>query len=112
MTKPLFVLQTDVRDNIVYVGQGEDHWALMGKALKMETKDFHWIREELSIQVGEIMQVKARIRYRQVLQEAELLRGNDAYYLVFHQLQKGITPGQFAAIYLNDEVIASGVING
>lgn len=108
--KPLFVLQTDVLQNIVYVGQGEDHWALLGKALRMEAEEFHWIRKDLAIAMGSTLKVMARIRYRQALQEAELIRGEDGYYLIFKDLQKGITPGQFAAIYLNDEVIASGVI--
>jgi len=52
-----------------------------------------------------------RIRYRQPLQKAILQRKEDGLYILFESLQKGITPGQFAAWYDGDELIGSGVIS-
>jgi tRNA-specific 2-thiouridylase len=36
---------------------------------------------------------------------------NGGLYIIFNKLQRGITPGQFAAWYDGDEVIGSGVID-
>jgi tRNA-specific 2-thiouridylase len=35
---------------------------------------------------------------------------SEGLYLIFEELQRGITPGQFAAWYEGDELIGSGVI--
>jgi tRNA-specific 2-thiouridylase len=35
---------------------------------------------------------------------------SEGLYVVFYEPQRGITPGQFAAWYENDELIGSGVI--
>ena len=54
---------------------------------------------------------RVRIRYRQPLQDATLLRRADALYILFDSPQRGITPGQFAVWYAqDDEMIGSGVI--
>ena len=70
--EPLFVIDTDVDDNIVYVGQGKDHPGLWRKALKVDPWEIHWIRKDLKISSGETIEVMARIRYRQTLQKAIL----------------------------------------
>ncbi|MBU2020406.1 MAG: tRNA 2-thiouridine(34) synthase MnmA, partial [Bacteroidetes bacterium] len=51
-----------------------------------------------------------RIRYRQPLQTARLIKKPEGLYILFDQIQKGITPGQFAAWYKGDQLIGSGVI--
>lgn len=107
---PLFVLQTDVNENVLYVGQGEDHEGLLGKGLHITSSQMHWVRPDKALQMGESRTVMSRIRYRQALQSAELVRMEAGYYLIFDERQKSITPGQFAAIYDGDELVASGVI--
>ncbi len=108
--KPLFVIGTDVEENIVYVGQGKDHPGLFRKALKVVTDQVHWVRDDLKISEGEHMQVMARIRYRQALQEATLFVQSDALYVVFDRKQSAITSGQFVAWYQDKELLGSGVI--
>jgi tRNA-specific 2-thiouridylase len=54
--------------------------------------------------------IMARIRYRQPLQKALFIKKAGNYYLLFEELQRGITPGQFAAWYANEELIGSAVI--
>jgi len=49
-------------------------------------------------------------RYRQALQEGTLIQKEGILYILFEKSQRGITPGQFAAWYLNDELIGSGII--
>jgi tRNA-specific 2-thiouridylase len=56
------------------------------------------------------MMVLCRIRYRQPLQKAQILSGENGLYILFDEPQRGITSGQFAAWYINDELIGSGVI--
>ncbi len=108
--EPLFVLSTDIRKNIVFVGQGQDHPGLYRKGLFIKKDDIHWIRPDMEMQPGEEKAYKVRIRYRQPLQNARLLRATEGMYLVFDEMQRGITPGQFAAWYEEGELLGSGVI--
>ena len=108
--EPLFVLQTDVKDNIVYVGQGHDHPVLNRYGLFIPKNEIHWIRPDLKMKPGDHWPLLVRIRYRQALQEAALYMHNDGMYILFKEAQRGITPGQFAAWYDGEEMIGSGVI--
>ena len=109
--EPLYVIGTDVVDNIIYTGEGNKHPGLFRKALFVDHSEIHWIRQDLALEVGESMEVLGRIRYRQPLQKALLHRVESGLYMVFEQAQSAITQGQFATWYLNDELIGSGVIN-
>ena len=106
--EPLFVLATDVKENIIYVGEGKAHSGLFRYALWIDHEDIHWIRTDLIPQKP--MVVKARIRYRQPLAKATLHLTAKGLYLVFDKPQSSIAAGQFAAWYLDDELIGSGVI--
>jgi len=108
--EPLYVIGTDVDKNIVYVGMGDHHPGLYRKGLFIPHQDIHWVREDLAPTVGTSQSYRARIRYRQPLQEAVLYREPEGAYLIFEEAQRGITPGQFAAWYYEDELIGSGVI--
>ena len=109
--EPLFVIDTDVDENIVYVGQGKEHPGLFRKALKVIGDEIHWVRNDLKIPLGVRLEVKARIRYRQPLQKAMLIQQKEALYVVFEQHQSAITSGQFVAWYQNEELVGSGVIS-
>ena len=106
--EPLFVLATDVEENIIYVGEGKTHAGLYRSALWIDQEDIHWIRRDLIPQKP--MVVQARIRYRQPLAKATLHPTAKGLYLVFDKPQSAIAAGQFAAWYLDDELIGSGVI--
>ncbi len=108
--EPLFVIQVDVKNNVLFVGQGHDHPALNRKGLFVPWGEDHWIREDLKMNPGESREMLVRIRYRQPLQEAKLFARKKGLYIIFKDLQRGITPGQFAAWYDQDELIGSGVI--
>lgn len=109
--EPLFVIDTDVEENVIYTGQGKEHPGLLKKALFVTNKELHWIREDLALNNGETMPVKARIRYRQPLQKASLHKVSSGLYVEFENHQSAITEGQFVAWYINDELIGSGVIS-
>ena len=108
--EPLFVIDTDVVENVVYVGQGKSHPGLFRSALKVNLDDIHWVRQDLSNIQEKKMEVMARIRYRQTLQKATLFFHTDALYVLFNQPQSAITSGQFVAWYKDSELLGSGVI--
>ncbi len=108
--EPLFVIDTDIQKNIIYVGQGHNHPGLMRKALLVKTEDIHWIRKDLALRLGESMEVEARIRYRQPLQKAQLYLSHEGLFVNFETPQSAITSGQFAAWYIGEELIGSGEI--
>jgi tRNA-uridine 2-sulfurtransferase len=109
--KPLFVIGTDTKENIIYMGMGEDHPGLFRKGLFIPNADEHWIREDLRMKVDETRSYRARIRYRQPLAACTLHKKEEGLYIIFEKPMKSITPGQFAAWYDGEELIGSGVIN-
>ncbi|WP_298498428.1 tRNA 2-thiouridine(34) synthase MnmA [uncultured Algibacter sp.] len=109
--EPLFVIDTDVEENVIFTGQGKEHPGLYKKALFVSNEELHWIRKDLELQVGDTMEVKARIRYRQTLENATLYKVESGLYVKFENFQSAITEGQFVAWYIEDELIGSGVIS-
>ena len=107
----IFVISTDIEKNIIYVGEGHTHPGLSRLCLRVAPDELHWIRPDLEMEVGETRRYRVRIRYRQPLQDATLLRRKDGMYIMFDSAQRGITAGQFAVWYAPDgEMIGSGVI--
>ncbi len=116
---PIFVIATDIEANRIYVGEGEEHKGLWRRVLRIAPDEIHWMRPALEMAVGETRRCRARIRYRQELQDAVLLMREKGLFVVFDKPQRCITPGQFAAFYaLPDpsdpydapELLCSGVI--
>ncbi|SKB99533.1 tRNA-specific 2-thiouridylase [Soonwooa buanensis] len=106
-----FVISRDMENNIIFVGESHSFPGLHKKALKIDNSEVHWVREDLRLKAGESMRVLARYRYRQDLQEATIFQFEDAFYVEFDKPQSAIAEGQFAAWYLDDELIGSGVIS-
>ncbi|MBN3519019.1 tRNA 2-thiouridine(34) synthase MnmA [Algoriphagus lutimaris] len=108
--KPLFVIATDTKENIIYTGLGETHPGLLKNGLFVKADQIHWIREDLELAIGESARYKARIRYRQPLTWATLVRKENGLYVIFDEPQKGVASGQFVAWYNEEESIGSGTI--
>ena len=106
----LFILSTDVKENVIYVGEGDSHPGLWRPALGIPSEELHWVNPDHALTMGGERRCQVRIRYRQPLQEATLLRRDGGWYILFDEPQRGITAGQFAALYDGDELFASGVI--
>ncbi|MBT8304314.1 MAG: tRNA 2-thiouridine(34) synthase MnmA [Bacteroidia bacterium] len=109
--EPLFVIDTDVEENVIYTGQGKSHPGLYRRALYVSNSELHWVREDLELRTDEVMEVFARIRYRQPLQKAKLHKVESGLYVEFEDPQSAITEGQFVAWYIDDELLGSGVIS-
>ena len=106
----IFVIATDVPRNIIYVGEGHTHKGLSRSCLRIANEDIHWIRTDLAMADGEIRRYRVRVRYRQPLQDAFLIKRENGLFLLFDTPQRGISDGQFAAWYsTDDEMIGSGV---
>ena len=50
--EPLFVIDTDVEENVIYVGEGKFHPGLFRDTLKVEQEEVHWIRSDLTPEIG------------------------------------------------------------
>ncbi len=108
--EPLFVIGTDVNRNIIYVGEGKQHPGLFRKGLFIANEDVHWLRNDMQLPINEEKEFDVRIRYRQPLEKATLYQKEEGVYILFEDEQRGVTSGQFAAWYKDDELIGSGVI--
>ncbi|MFI3248120.1 MAG: tRNA 2-thiouridine(34) synthase MnmA [Rikenellaceae bacterium] len=107
----LYILGTDVETNVIYVGEGDSHPGLYRRALKIELDELHYVNPTAKIGIGESARFMVRIRYRQPLQSATLYIREDGAYILFDEPQRGIAGGQFAALYRDEELVASGVIS-
>ena len=109
--EPLFVIETDVIENIIYTGEGKLHKGLYRSVLFVSNDEVHWIREDLQLNTHESLEVEARIRYRQPLEKAILYKVDNGIFVEFQNPQSAIQEGQFVAWYKNEELLGSGVIS-
>jgi len=110
-TDPLFVIQTNTKTNTIYVGEGEDHLGLYRPGLLIKNEDIHFVKQTDEMVDGDQKKYQIRIRYRQKLFQARLVKTNEGLEIFFNQPQKAIAKGQFAAWYEKDVLIGSGVIS-
>jgi tRNA-specific 2-thiouridylase len=108
---PSFVIGTDTVNNLVFSGQTDEHPGLNRIALKLDDQQMNWINQSYAISEGQQLECLVRIRYRQQLRPATLIRKESGCYILFPEKERGITPGQFAAWYIEDELVGSGIIH-
>ena len=108
---PLFVIMKDIDKNILYVGMGSDHPALFKKALFISNKDIHWVRNDLTLEPNETIEVYFRVRYRQPLERGKIFMYKSGLFILFDRPISSIASGQFASWYIENELIGSGVIS-
>ena len=108
--EPLFVLATNIQDNIIFVGMGKNHPGLYRKDLRIKTNEIHWLIKHDAMPINTQKDYLVRIRHRQKLQKAKLIREKDYLYILFQSKQRGISKGQFATWYQKNELIGSGPI--
>lgn len=101
-SEPLYVLGVDVEKRQVIVGE-KAHLS----SSEMVVEHVNWVYPPLR----ESMKVQCRIRYRHHGVEAELFAGeNGAVRVVFDRPQSGVTPGQAAVFYNDNDVVGGGWI--
>ncbi len=109
--KPSFVVGLDVVSNTVYSGQTDEHPGLNKFALKIASEEIHFVSSRFDREKLNGLKCDVRIRYRQALQRGSVIVKDTGVYVLFDEIQRGVTPGQFAAFYLDGELIASGIIS-
>jgi len=108
---PSFVIGIDTVNNLVFSGQTDEHPGLNKYALFIKNEEIHYVNLKYQLVIGETKEMMVRVRYRQALQPATLIQKSEGLYILFQHKQRGITPGQFAAWYDDEELIGSGVIS-
>ncbi len=103
---PWYVVQKDVKQNLVYVVQGHDHPALLKKIVIAET--VHWVSGQPPRLPA---RCKTKIRYRQSEQPCLITTMRpDCTRIEFDQPQWAITPGQSIVFYQQDVCLGGGII--
>ena len=80
------------------------------KAIKIDISKINWVNNLYSIDLIKNIKLKARIRYRQPLQDIIIHIYGKKLYVEFKKYQTAITSGQFLALYHKNQLIASSVI--
>lgn len=105
--QPWFVASKDVKNNILYVVQGEDNPTLYSKGLI--STDLHWISEK---KPENRFECTAKFRYRQQDKKVTInMRLNNSCEVIFNRPQKAITEGQFVVFYDGEVCLGGGVID-
>ncbi len=102
---PYFVVGKDAGKNALVVAPEDDVTALHASALVAE--DVHWIA---GVAPQLPLRCRARIRYRQPLQDATVTADGTGVHVDFAKSQRAVTPGQFAVFYNGDRCLGGGII--
>lgn len=107
-----FVLQKDMLNNRLIIGQGHQHPAMQSQTLWSEPID--WVSGDLEIPTDGL-RCTAKTRYRQPDQACTLFLAGDGYAVgavrvVFDQPQRAVTAGQSVVFYQDEVCLGGGVI--
>ena len=102
-----YVVAKDLRHNVLYVVQGQDHPALYHSDLIADT--LYWTTDKPPALP---LRCSAKTRYRQADQDCEVTTGTTAGQLrvQFEARQRAITPGQSVVFYQDDVCVGGGII--
>lgn len=104
--KPYFLVDKDLKKNILYVGLGSDHPKLFKSELKLE--NLHLIsKDETLDDLIKNKSLTGTIRYRH---EDEKLTIDNDLNVKFENPQRAITSGQSLVLYDKDRCIGGGII--
>ncbi len=102
---PWYVLDKDLSDNRLVVGQGHNHPTLFRKAL--QAHDVHWVRGHSP---APTFRCTAKVRYRQQDQAATVtVREDGTLHIDFDEAVRAATPGQSLVLY-DQQVCLGGAI--
>ncbi len=104
--EPWYVLDKNLEENVLVVGQGHDHPLMLHNIL--EANQLDWCNNQ---PLTEAIRCTAKTRYRQVGQSCQIIP-LDAYRVkvIFEQQQRAITPGQSVVFYDGEVCLGGGVI--
>ncbi len=104
--EPWYVLDKDLENNVLLVGQGHDHPLILHNAL--EAGQLDWCNDQ---PLTETIQCAAKTRYRQPDQLCTVEpMGDNHVKVTFQQPQRAITPGQSVVFYDGEMCLGGGII--
>ncbi len=104
---PWYVLDKDLQENRLVVGQGHDHPALFRTHL--QAHDIHWVQDAAP---GSSFRCTAKVRYRQQDQAATVtLVDEDTLHIEFDHAVRAATPGQSLVLYDGDACLGGAIIS-
>ncbi len=95
---PYYVVDKDIKKNIIYVGGESDL-----RENKVKVRDISWINDELKFPI----QINAKIRYRSKSAIVVLSKNGN---LTFKKSSRAITSGQSVVFYRSDELVGGGIL--
>jgi len=105
--EPWFVVDKDLKNNVLYVVQGEKHPALYSYGLL--ATGISWVSGRAKDLVFECT---AKFRYRQPDQKVRVhMKDENSAVVVFHEKQRAVTPGQYVVFYDGDVCLGGGTIH-
>lgn len=104
--KPYYIVEKNVKKNIITVAEGDDSPELYKKEIQLTNLNF------INPVIHNPISILARVRYRQPLASAKFYKLNvKNYKIIFDKPQKFIASGQSAVFYnKKSEMIGGGII--
>ncbi len=102
-SKKMYVKEILPETNQIIIGEDSELFAK-----KCLVKNINWLDPEISKQKS--VHFKAKIRYRNLEQNAEILNDGNESVVIFDKPQRAITPGQIMAFYDGERVVGGGFI--
>jgi len=103
-----FVLDKDLQNNVLVVGQGEDHPRLFSR--RIEASEATWIAGNTPMPPGERCRCTAKFRYRQADQQVSIVQNGDILLIEADAPQRAVTPGQSAVLYQGDRCLGGAIV--
>ncbi len=104
--EPWYVLSKDIKENILYIGQGFQNPLLFSN--RLQASALHWIN---GLPHPEQFSCAAKIRYRQQDQDCVVkINLNGCCDVTFFEPQRAVAPGQSIVFYAEDRCIGGGII--
>lgn len=104
---PWYVLEKDLKDNRLIIGQGHDHPTLFRNHLTAH--DVHWVN---GAAMSDKFSCTAKVRYRQSDQRVNVIAGDDGNLCVeFEEPVRAATPGQSIVFYSDEKCLGGAIIS-